>query len=165
MDILLIVFGFCCMLIGIAGSILPVIPGLIVSWLGLVLLHCTSIIPMNYTTLGLTLAVIIIINLIQYLIPAQTTKKYGGSRYAIWGTNLGLLIGILSPIPFGFIIGPFVGAFIGELIHNNQNHQKAFKVATGSFIGFLFSTFLNFMLSIVLLGWFLSLLWQYRGQL
>ena len=53
-------------------------------------------------------------------------KKFGGSRYGVIGTTLGLIIGLFSPIPGGVIIGPFLGALIGELIFNND-HKRAFK--------------------------------------
>jgi hypothetical protein len=47
--------------------------------------------------------------------PVQRNKRFGGSSYGIWGTNIGLVAGLLSPIPFGFLIGAFTGALMGEL--------------------------------------------------
>lgn len=165
MDLLLVIFGFCCIIIGIVGSFMPVIPGLSVSWIGLLLLYCTKAIPINYWVLGFALLLVIIITVLEYVIPAKGTKKYGGSKYGIWGTNIGLLIGIFSPIPFGFIIGPFLGAFVGELLFDSKNHKRAFRAATGSLIGFLASTFLNFMLCMVFLGWYIRLVWIHWSEL
>ena len=54
MDNLLIILGFLCMLIGIVGSFMPAIPGISISWFGLVLLYSTNIVPMNYWVLGST---------------------------------------------------------------------------------------------------------------
>jgi uncharacterized protein YqgC (DUF456 family) len=59
--------------------------------------------------------VTIITSILEYIIPSRGTKRFGGSSYGIWGTNIGLVAGLLSPIPFGFLIGAFTGAFIGEL--------------------------------------------------
>ena len=69
------------------------------------------------------------ITILDYVIPAQGTKRFGGSKYGVWGTNIGLVIGIISPIPFGFVLGPFVGAFIGELIYNSKDSKRALKAA------------------------------------
>lgn len=165
MDSLLLLLGFTCMIIGILGSFLPVLPGISLSWLGLLLLYLTKAVPVNYWVLGITLAITIVISILNYIIPAKGTKKFGGSNYGVWGTNIGLIVGIFAPIPLGFIIGPFVGAFIGELIYDKKDHNRALKAATGSFIGFLTSSFINFMICIVFFGLFLTLVWQNRAVL
>jgi uncharacterized protein YqgC (DUF456 family) len=165
MDSLLLLLGFICMIIGILGSFLPVLPGISLSWLGLLLLYLTKAVPTNYWVLGITLAVTIVISVLNYIIPAKGTKKFGGSTYGVWGTNIGLVVGIFAPIPFGFIIGPFAGAFIGELIYDSKDHNRALKAATGSFIGFLASSFINFMLCIIFFGLFLTVVWQNRAGL
>lgn len=153
------------MVIGIFGSFLPVLPGPPLSWLGLLLLYCTDAVQMNYWMLGVTLVITIIISILDYVIPSQGTKRFGGSSYGVWGTNIGLVVGIFLPIPFGFLIGPFAGAFIGELIYNSTDHKRAFKAATGSFIGFLASGFIKFVYCIVLLGLFAVVAWQHREGL
>lgn len=165
MDSLLLLLGFICMIVGILGSFLPVLPGISLSWVGLLLLYMTKVVPMNYWVLGITLAVTIVISVLNYIIPAKGTKKFGGSTYGVWGTNIGLVVGIFAPIPFGFIIGPFAGAFIGELIYDRKDHNRALKAATGSFIGFLASSFINFMLCIIFFGLFLTVVWQNRAGL
>ncbi|MEA9413447.1 DUF456 domain-containing protein [Flavobacterium sp. PL02] len=165
MDSLLLLLGFIYMIVGILGSFLPVLPGISLSWIGLLLLYMTKVVSMNYWVLGITLAVTIIISVLNYIIPAKGTKKFGGSTYGVWGTNIGLVVGIFAPIPFGFIIGPFAGAFIGELIYDSKDHNRALKAATGSFIGFLASSFINFMLCIIFFGLFLTIVWQNRAGL
>lgn len=162
MDLLLLLLGFICMIVGVFGSFLPVLPGLSICWVGLLLLYLTKAVEINYWVLGITLLITIIITVLDYVIPAKGTKKFGGSSYGIWGTNIGLIVGIIAPIPFGVIIGPFVGAFVGELIYDSKNHQRALKAATGSLLGFLASSFINFLFCIIFLGIFLSIVWQYR---
>ncbi|MBD3582017.1 DUF456 domain-containing protein [Flavobacterium selenitireducens] len=154
MDLLLLIIGFLLVIAGIAGSFLPVLPGPPLSWIGLLLLYLTKPVEMNYWILGATLVVTIVISILDYVIPSQGTKRFGGSKYGIWGTNIGLIVGIFAPIPGGFIIGPFVGAFVGELIYNSSDHKRALKAATGSFIGFLASTFMKFVFCMMLLGLF-----------
>ncbi|HPJ11766.1 MAG TPA: DUF456 domain-containing protein [Flavobacterium sp.] len=165
MDALLLVLGLLCMLGGILGSFLPVLPGPGLSWLGLLLLYLTETVKMNYWVLGISLLITIIISLLDYVIPAQGTKRFGGSSYGVWGTNIGLVVGIFAPIPLGFIIGPFVGAWVGELIYNSKDHNRAFKAATGSFIGFLASSFMKFVVCVAFLGLFVWVVWNNRTLL
>jgi len=120
MDIFLLLVGFVLVLLGIIGSFLPVLPGPLTGWLGLLLLHLTSAVPINWTYLGITLAIAILIWILDYIIPAIGTKRFGGSTYGVYGTTIGLIIGLLSPIPFGILIGAFLGAFIGELYMTSQ---------------------------------------------
>ncbi len=159
MDVFLIIIGFICVLVGVLGSFMPVLPGLPISWAGLLLLHLTSVIPMNYTYLAVWLAIAILILVLDYVIPALGTKKYGGSSYGVWGTTIGLLVGMFLP-PFGFIIGPFVGAYIGEMIHQKDS-KVASRAAWGSFVGFLTSTFLKFIFSVIYIGLFIAKIIEY----
>lgn len=164
MDIILLVISLALCITGILGSFLPVLPGVPVSWLGLLLLHFTSAIPMNYTFLGITLLVTIIIFILQYTIPAYGTKRFGGSKSGMWGATLGLIIGIFLPIPGGILIGAFAGAFVGELI-NKSTSQVALKAAVGSFIGLLASTFMEFFVAFCFLLLFCYKLWEFRAGL
>ena len=165
MDILLLIFGFSCIITGLFGSFLPVLPGPSVSWVGLALLYFTKAVPANYWILGIALLITVVISVLDYVIPAKGTKRFGGSSYGIWGTNIGLVIGILAPIPFGFLIGPFVGALIGELIYDFKDHNRALKAAAGSFVGFLASSFMKFVVCVMYLGLFLWIVWQYKSEL
>jgi len=155
MEYLILIVSLIFVVVGILGSILPALPGPPLSWIGLLILYTTKGIEWNYWLLGITFVVTLIIAILDYVIPAQGTKRFGGSKYGIWGTNIGLIVGIFAPIPLGFIIGPFVGAFVGELIYNSQDSKRAFKAATGSFIGFIASSFMKFVYCIILLGIYL----------
>ncbi|WP_426094025.1 DUF456 domain-containing protein [Flavobacterium sp. DSR2-3-3] len=165
MDILLLTLGFACVVTGLFGSFLPVLPGPSVSWVGLALLYFTKAVPANYWILGIAFLITVIISVLDYVIPAKGTKKFGGSSYGIWGTNIGLIIGILAPVPFGFIIGPFLGALIGELIYDFKDHNRALKAAAGSFAGFLASSFMKFVVCVMYLGLFVWIVWNYKSQL
>lgn len=163
MEYFLLIAGFCCMLLGILGSLLPALPGPPISWVGLLLLYLCPGMERNYWILGITLVIAIVIAILDYIIPAKGTKRFGGSKYGIWGTNIGLIVGILAPIPFGFIIGPFVGALIGELLYDRKDSTRATKAAMGSFLGFLAGTFIKFVVSIAYLGFFISVFWNNRS--
>ena len=154
MDIFLISISLIFMVLGILGSFLPILPGPLTSWVGLLILHFTKAVPMNYTFLVITFSVAFGIWILDYIIPAVGTKRFGGSKAGIIGTSLGLIVGLLSPIPGGIIIGPFLGALIGELI-NKSEFNKAVKAALGSFLGFLASTFIKFIVAIIYFGFFI----------
>lgn len=166
MDILLLVFGFILLLLGILGSFLPVLPGPPVSWVGLLLLILTKAVPDDWWFLAITGAVALLVFAMDYLIPVMGTKKFGGSRAGMIGTTLGLVIAIVFPILgiFGIIIWPFIGALIGEII-NKADKKTALKAAFGSFIGFLTGTFLKFVVSIVFMGLFISKVIDYWPEL
>ncbi|MDT7829406.1 DUF456 domain-containing protein [Pricia sp. S334] len=166
MDIALLIIGFILMLVGILGSFLPVLPGPPISWVGLLLLHLTAGVPQNWTFLGITAAVAVIVLALDYIIPAMGTKKYGGSRAGMIGTTIGLVVSLLFPVLgiFGIIIWPFLGALVGELI-NKADQKTALKAAFGSFMGFLAGTFLKFVVSVVFLGLFIAKAWDYRKAL
>ncbi len=145
MDSILLILGLLCCIIGLFGSFLPILPGPLLSWIGLLLLYLTEKVENNYWILGITFITTIVITVLDYVIPAKGTKRFGGTKYGVWGTNIGLVVGLFFP-PFGFIIGPFLGAFVGELIYNSNDKNGAIKAAFGSFMGFLVSTFMKFML-------------------
>lgn len=164
MDIILTLIATLFIILGLIGSFLPVLPGPLTGWLGLLILHFTDAIPVNKSFLIITLVIAILIWVLDYIIPAIGTKRFGGTKAGMIGTSLGLIIGLIAPIPGGIIIGPFVGAFIGEFIYNSDS-QKALKAAFGSFIGFLTSTFIKFIIAVIYLGLFVGIIWEYRQQL
>jgi uncharacterized protein YqgC (DUF456 family) len=111
---------------------------------------------MDKRFLGIMLAIAILVTILDYVIPALGTKKFGGTKYGIWGTTIGLLVGLISPIPFGFLIGAFAGAYFGEMMHEKDT-QRALRAAFGSFIGFLGSTFLKLIVGIVFIWKYISI--------
>ena len=155
MDLILVSIGFILCIVGLIGSVLPVLPGPPLGWLGLLFLELTVAIPTNYWLLGITFVIAIGIFLLDYMMPAISTKKFGGSKAGAVGAVLGLIIGILAPIPFGILIGPFLGAFIGEIVFNKTKGPQALKSALGSFLGFLASTIMKLTVSLVFLGIFI----------
>ena len=164
MDLFLVILAAFFMLLGIIGSFLPVLPGPLTSWFGLLILHLTDAVPMNWTFLIITLFFALVIWLLDYIIPAIGTKKFGGSKAGMIGTTLGLIIGLIFLGPFGIIVGPFAGAYIGELL-NKSDSKTALKAAFGSFLGFLTSTFIKFIVAIIYLGLFIGKVWDYSSEL
>ena len=160
MDTILITLGAICILTGIIGSFIPVIPGPPLSWLGLLLLYNTEEVPFDPWFIVVTGAIALLATLLDYYLPVVGTKKYGGSKRGVWGAIIGLFVAVFFPIlgPFGILIWPFLGAFLGEL--SQQKSQKnALRAAWGSFLGFLAGTLIKLGISLVYAGIFIYQLW------
>ncbi len=161
MEILLFIVAGVFMILGLIGSFLPVLPGIPLSWIGLLIFFLIPSVPMNYLFLGITLVIAVIIYILNLVIPAMGTKKFGGSKKGMIGATIGLVVGIFAPVPFAVIIGPFIGAFIGELL-NKSNSNTAAKAAFGSFLGILTSSFMEFLVCFAYLILFLYQFWNYK---
>ncbi|WP_419870306.1 DUF456 domain-containing protein [Chryseobacterium sp. CT-SW4] len=152
MDSTLLINILCIVLlvIGILGTFLPVLPGLIVSFAGLLIYKygTDADLPVIYLWIFgiLTLASAVL----NYVIPAQTNKKYGGTRWGSIGSVIGTIVGMFLPIPLGFLIGMFAGVFIGELLHDSKDMNKALKSTKGAFIGFLYGTGFSFVTGVAM---------------
>lgn len=132
MDIFLIVLGAVCLLIGLLGSVLPVLPGVPLAYIGLWLLHWTERASFSWQFLTIWAVIVVVIQLLDYFIPAWGTKKFGGTKWGVWGSTIGLLLGFLMG-PLGIVLGPFVGAVVGELLYFN-NHPELLTPPTPTII-------------------------------
>jgi uncharacterized protein len=154
MDATWIIIGGLLMILGILGNILPFLPGIPICYLALLLQQFRTSKPFGIQFLILWAVVVIIVIILDYLFPIYSTKKFGGSRYGIWGCTLGFLAAFwLGPV--GIIIGPFIGAFIGEMI-SSKDSKLALRAAVGSFAGFLFGTLIKLITSAVMAWYFLK---------
>ncbi len=138
METFLLIIGSLFIVAGLAGAFLPVVPGLPFSYVGLLILQFIHA-PFSLTFLLVWAGVVILFGFVlDNILPAWVTKKSGGSAYGITGSVIGLMVGLFFP-PIGFIIGPLIGAFIGELM-SGQKSDRAFKSALGAFTGFMAAT-------------------------
>ena len=148
MGFLIIVFVVLLLIIGIAGSIIPVLPGPPISFLGLLIFHFFTSYQIDVDVLWLLAAAVSIITFLDYWLQVYGVKRFGGGKKAINGTILGLVLGFFIFPPFGVIIGPFIGAFIGARMEVKEDLSSAMKIALGALAGFLGGTLLKFTLSI-----------------
>ena len=135
METLLIILAFTCIIIGIIGSVLPVLPGVPLSYGGILILHFTDKVQFTTEFLIFWAVIVIVVQLLDYYVPIWGTKKFGGSKRGIWGCAIGMVVGLFFG-PWGIVLGPFVGAIAGELSGGKQT-QEAIKAGFGSFMGFL----------------------------
>jgi hypothetical protein len=157
MDTFLIVTAIILLIVGIAGCIIPFLPGPPLAYGSLILLQLSSYQPFTEKFLVIWALVTIFVVVTDYYIPIWGTKKFGGTKGGVWGATIGLILGIFFFPPIGLIVGPFIGAFIGEIL-NNQDSTKAFRSAIGSFIGFVAGTVMKLSISIVMGYYFFTVL-------
>lgn len=157
MDIFWTILGIVLILGGIVGSVAPLLPGPPLSYAGFLIVQLRSDPPFSLKFLLIWAGIVVVVSVLEYVIPVYGTKKFGGSKYGLWGCSIGLIAGLFFG-PWGIFLGPFIGAFVGELIASNQSDQ-AFKAALGSFIGFLFSTLLKLVVCVVMAWYFVVYLW------
>lgn len=150
MDILISTLAILAGIIGIAGSILPGLPGTPVSWIGLLILYIWGPEEMPLKTLIIWGIVVAIVSVIDYVVPMWFTKVTGGSKYAERGALVGLIAGIILT-PIGMILGSFLGAFLFELYYTRQGALQALKAAIGSFLGFITGTGLKTIVASIIL--------------
>ncbi len=143
------ILGGLCIAAGIIGSFVPFLPGPPVSYLGLLLVHFTSRHPFSKEFLLIYAALTVLVVVLDNLIPVYGTKRFRGSSYGTWGSAIGLVAGLLFFPPAGIVIGPVIGAFLGELIRGRGAGQ-ALRSAMGSFVGFLAGTAIKVALSLVM---------------
>ena len=156
METLVIVLAILAGVLGIAGSILPGLPGTPISWVGMLLLYIwgTGVNaagePMSLQTLIVWGVVVVIVSVVDYIIPMYFTKLTGGSKYAERGALIGLLAGIILT-PIGMIAGSFLGAFIAEVQWGKKTSSEALLAALGSFLGFILGTGIKTIASVLIL--------------
>lgn len=144
------------MITGIAGCLLPVLPGPPLSFLGLVALHFTRFADISRNLFIILGIVTILVTVIDYVVPIWGTRHFGGSKYGMRGATVGLIIGLFLG-PAGIILGPFVGAFIGELIYKDQI-RYALKAGFGSLLGFMTGIGLKLAASLLMTFYFVRAL-------
>lgn len=151
MDIALAIAAYLLILIGIAGCIIPVLPGVILSFAGVVCAYFTSYSQIPLTAVWIWLGITAAVSLADYFLPAWMTKRFGGSHAGAVGATVGVFAGFFFFPPLGMILGPFVGAVAGELLNDRNDFAKAVVVGFGSFLSFIVGTGLKLTAAIGML--------------
>ncbi len=155
MEILWIIIGSLFIVAGFIGVFVPIIPGTPLIYVSLLIMQFLLGSPFTWTFLVVWGLVVAVVATLDGLIPAEGARRMGGSRYGIYGCLIGALVGLVFFPPFGIIVGPIAGAFIGELISGRKS-RSAWRAAMGSFVGYLVATVLKLSVSVVLAYYFYS---------
>lgn len=153
-----IIVAILLVVIGIAGTILPMLPGVPLVFAGLLLVAWHG----GFNQVGaLTMVMIGVITMLAWVIDftasIMTAKKFGASKYALCGASIGALLGLAGGI-VGVIVGPAIGAIIGELISHQKMSKEATSKATtvgiAAGLGFVLAMALKIILVLIMLAIF-----------
>lgn len=145
-ETIVIVFAIIISLLGIAGCIIPALPGPPLNFISLLLLKIIK--PESFSWMFILIwgIIVIMVTVLDYLLPIFGAKKFNASKQGIWGSVIGMLIGIYFFPPLGMILGLLIGAVAGELIAGKQNSQ-ALKVGLVTFVSNLIMIFVKLIVS------------------
>ena len=140
----LMIVGILAVLFGLVGAIVPGIAGPPFSYAGLLLVSFMEGVEHSVWFLVIMGVIGAIAFVLDYVVPIWGTKKFGGTKQGMWGSTIGLLVGLILTTFFNFafmaiLAGPFFGAYIGERIAKTPN-KDAWKAAAGSLVGFVIGT-------------------------
>ncbi|TJY64698.1 DUF456 domain-containing protein [Sinimarinibacterium sp. CAU 1509] len=139
--------------VGLAGAVLPALPGVPMVFIGLWLAawidHYERVGMVTLIVLGVLVAIAIAVD---FIASALGAKRVGASPKAIWGSILGSIVGMFFGL-IGIVLGPFIGAVLGELAARSSMQQAA-NVGIATWMGLLFGTLAKLALSLTMLGVF-----------
>jgi hypothetical protein len=151
MEILLYVLGAVALLLGLAGVVLPALPGSALLVAGALLVGWAD----GFTRVsGWTVAVCAVLGAAIWAVDLAAgvlgAKAFGASRWAVIGSGVGLLVGLFLGLP-GIVLGPAVGALAFDYARD-PNFERALKAGVGAFVGFVLGSVVKVALSFVLVG-------------
>ncbi len=153
LDIFLYVLAGLIVLAGLAGSILPALPGIPILFAGLWLAAGVD----GYQHVGMwTLLLIALLGVVALVLDFVAgifgAKRVGARPAALWGSAIGTVVGLFFGLP-GLLLGPFIGALLGELA-SGSSVLRSTHVGVGTWVGLLLGTLAKIVLSFMMLGVF-----------
>ena len=152
-DLVFTLLGIVLVLVGLAGAVLPALPGLPFVFGGLWALAFAT----HYTRVGMvTLSVLVVLLILgmamDFIAGSLGAKKFGASKEAIAGSLVGAFVGMFFGLP-GLVLGPFIGAVAGELKARRPMGQAAVS-GVGAWIGLLLGVLAKLVIALVMIGVF-----------
>jgi len=158
MTVLGLIIAFLFFLAGLAGTILPGIPGAPLIWLGMLIYGIFT--GFNNLTVGFFIIQALAVGLvffIDYAANVWGVRRYGGSRAAVLGSIAGVVLGILILGPLGIIFGPFLGAVGGEIIAKKPL-PAALRSGVGAITGLVGGTVFKLVVQAGMIIWFITVI-------
>lgn len=148
MHTLVIIVVILLLLAGLAGTVVPLLPGIPLMFLGIAAYGWYD----NFQTIDarylIILAVLTLLSVfMDYLSTTLGAKYFGSTKIGTWGSLIGTMVGLFFFPPIGIIAGPFIGAIIGETIAGKEFHH-ALKIATGTVAGLFTGIIFNVALAL-----------------
>ena len=148
-----IAVGLAALVAGLAGCVLPVLPGPPIAFLALLCLQFTGVYDYGAVPLVVLGGLSLLIAILDNVLPVCGIQRSGGSKAGIWGGMVGVVVGLFIFPPFGIILGPLLGGMAGELIAGKPGKQ-ALQSGVGSFLGFVVGTLSKTAVTAVIAGFF-----------
>jgi uncharacterized protein YqgC (DUF456 family) len=155
-DLLLAIAGAFFMLLGVIGSVAPLLPGAPLCYAGLLALHFTDKAEFSTTFLAIWLVIVLVVSVVDYFIPIWGAKRFGGTSNGLWGATIGMFVGFFVLPGIGMLPGTVLGAFIGEMTRHQADVKLAARAALGSLMGFVFSTALKLLVCLAMAFYFVK---------
>lgn len=152
-SLLLWVLAAVLVLVGLAGTILPMLPGIPLMLLGmLIAAWADDFARITWVTLVILGVLTVLSIVIELAAAALGARRVGASREAIIGAAVGTLLGFFLGLP-GLILGPFVGALAGEMLAR-RDAARAVAVGIGAWMGFIVGSIAKLAVAFAMLGVF-----------
>ena len=147
------------MVLGLAGAVLPVLPGPpLILLAALLYAFATDWMPVGMARLAILAVLAALASVAGHLGTVMGAKRAGGSRWAVIGALVGGVVGIFFA-PLGLIVGPLAGAIVGELFRTGEL-RESIRTGVGAALGVLAGTVLQFALALVMVALFLWWIWR-----
>jgi len=144
------------MVVGLLGVVLPILPGVPLAWLGLFIYALgTDFQRISIATVVVFFILTVLTLVLDFAAPMLGARKYRASKFGVFGAFLGFTVGIFVLGFWGIILGPFVGALLGELIVGRKPKQ-ALGSALGAFLGLVAGTLFKIILILIMAGFFIA---------
>ena len=160
MNTLLIILAFVCFIVGLVAVFTPVPPAVPVAWAGLLLARLGGV-AVGTQLLVWSAIIGVLLMVMDYVLPLLTTRRFGGTKWGVWGCTIGLLVAIVGlpfgPTGVGIFFWPFACAFVGEYL-KSRAPRPALRAATGAFVGMMTGSLAKVVYALTLLVWTLVLL-------
>ncbi|NLN07707.1 MAG: DUF456 domain-containing protein [Firmicutes bacterium] len=155
MAVFALLLAVVCFLLGLTGTVLPVLPGAILIYAGMLVYGLlTKFASLDATFFLLQGLALLLVFIIDFLAAAAGTRRFGGGKAAAWGAAVGTLAGVIFFGPLGLLAGPFLGAVVAEIIFGKKTADQAVRAGFGTLFGLVGGTFLKLFVEIVMIIYF-----------
>ncbi|MFD2044312.1 DUF456 domain-containing protein [Ornithinibacillus salinisoli] len=141
-------------LLSFIGVIFPLIPSVLVLWVGFLLYHFViNGNELNFVFWTVMFVFTVVLIVADIIANSYFVKKFGGSKWGERGAAIAVIIGSFIYPPFGIIIIPFLAVFVIEMMQKRSS-QEAIRASIGSLLGFLGGTFAKIFIQLIMIIWF-----------
>lgn len=157
MNIFLIVVAILLLVVGLLGTLIPILPGVVLSYVGLLVIYFGDLGELTSDFLLFWLVAVLVVQLLDYYVPIWGVEKFGGTKYGKRGATIGVFVGLFFGV-WGIFFAPFVGTLLGELL-GGLRWREAARSGFGSFIGILAGTLLKAVAAGFMLYYGITTIW------